>query len=118
MRGRPARNGLHDISLPASVPDEADVARVLDHADLIVRGLEIRLASQRESYATGYGRGFRDGYERAAAELEDAWREVADRVARGGLPHAELESRRWGPGGRERFADPRPGDYCGRGGAA
>ena len=24
-----------------------------------------------------------------------------------------LESERWGPGGREHFADPRPGDYTG-----
>ena len=27
---------------------------------------------------------------------------------------AEVEARRWGPGGREQFADPRPGDYPGR----
>jgi hypothetical protein len=26
----------------------------------------------------------------------------------------ELEERRWGPGGREHFADPRPGDFPGR----
>jgi hypothetical protein len=29
--------------------------------------------------------------------------------------HAELEQRRWGPGGRAYFADPRPGDFQGRG---
>lgn len=29
------------------------------------------------------------------------------------LSHAELEERRWGPGGREHFGDPRPGDYMG-----
>jgi hypothetical protein len=27
--------------------------------------------------------------------------------------HAELELARWGPGGREHFADPRPGDFTG-----
>lgn len=27
---------------------------------------------------------------------------------------AQLEERRWGPGGREHFADPRPGDFPGR----
>ena len=27
---------------------------------------------------------------------------------------AELEERRWGPGGREHFADARPGDFPGR----
>ena len=31
-----------------------------------------------------------------------------------GPSHAELEERRWGPGGREHFGDPRPGDYRGR----
>ena len=28
---------------------------------------------------------------------------------------AELEARRWGPGGRAHFGDPRPGDFPGRG---
>lgn len=27
---------------------------------------------------------------------------------------AELERRRWGPGGRLHFGDPRPGDFPGR----
>jgi hypothetical protein len=27
---------------------------------------------------------------------------------------AEIDERRWGPGGREHFADPRPGDFPGR----
>jgi hypothetical protein len=29
---------------------------------------------------------------------------------------SELEIRRWGPGGRKHFADPRPGDYLGQAG--
>ena len=29
-------------------------------------------------------------------------------------PHAELEEKRWGPGGREAFGRPRPGDFPGR----
>jgi hypothetical protein len=33
-------------------------------------------------------------------------------VPRPGLD--ELEARRWGPGGREHFADPGPGDFPGR----
>ena len=40
-----------------------------------------------------------------------------DRIARTTAPgpsHAELEEKRWGPGGRAHFADPRPGDYPGR----
>jgi hypothetical protein len=30
----------------------------------------------------------------------------------------DLEVQRWGPGGREHFTDPRPGDFIGRGDAA
>jgi hypothetical protein len=30
----------------------------------------------------------------------------------------EIEARRWGPGGRAHFGDPRPGDYPGRASAA
>jgi hypothetical protein len=35
--------------------------------------------------------------------------------ARPGPSFAELKERRWGPGGRVHFADPRPGDFPGRG---
>jgi hypothetical protein len=38
---------------------------------------------------------------------------IARPVARGGVGVAELELRRWGPGGREHFGDPRPDDYTG-----
>ena len=41
------------------------------------------------------------------------WNRIA-RAAVRGPSHAELEEKRWGPGGREHFADPRPGDYPGR----
>ena len=51
----------------------------------------------------------------AAAEADMAAR--WDRIARATAPgpsFAELEEKRWGPGGRAHFADPRPGDYPGR----
>ena len=54
------------------------------------------------------------GRQHAEAELAGQWARVAAPVAGGGPDHAELEERRWGPGGREHFADPRPGDYPGR----
>jgi hypothetical protein len=57
-----------------------------------------------------YERGRRD----AETENAEAWRRIAAPVARG-RSFAELEERRWGPGGREHFADPRPGDFPGRG---
>ena len=45
--------------------------------------------------------------------MDAAWNRIA-RAAVRGPSHAELEVKRWGPGGREHFADPRPGDFPGR----
>lgn len=55
--------------------------------------------------------GRRAGYEQAMRDMARSWREIAEPVSRGGIPNGELEERRWGPGGREHFADPRPGDW-------
>ena len=49
----------------------------------------------------------------AEAEMAARGHEIA-RAAVRGPSHAELEERRWGPGGRAHFADPRPGDFPGR----
>ena len=54
------------------------------------------------------------GREHAEAELAGQWARVAAPVVGGGPDQAEIEERRWGPGGRARFADPRPGDFPGR----
>jgi hypothetical protein len=63
-----------------------------------------------------------DERDQAAAELR-TWGACFDYLADilGGrlLPErpTNLELLRWGPGGRRRFGDPRPGDYMGRDGA-
>jgi hypothetical protein len=115
-------------------PAEAEVSvasvaagrdRALDRAGLLAlsgerdRDLRRILAAWREGYAAGRADGWRDGYAKALDEEAAAWRRVAGRVGRGaGDPSfAELERRRWGPGGREHFADPRPGDFPGTEGA-
>jgi hypothetical protein len=65
-----------------------------------------RLQLARESFEAG---------KRAAeAELEAAWHAIADPASRGGPSWAAFEERRWGPGSRAHFADPRPGDFPGR----
>jgi hypothetical protein len=64
----------------------------------------------REMYQAGHA----DGYRQAEADQAARWNQAA-RAGLGGPAHAELEERRWGPGGRARFADPRPGDFPGRG---
>jgi hypothetical protein len=60
--------------------------------------------------AAAYERGLAEGYVLAVADFKAHQHGI--------VRDAELDLRRWGPGGRERFADPRPGDYPGRGTAA
>ena len=61
----------------------------------------------------GHADGYRAGYRQADADQAARWNQAAR--AADGPAHAELEERRWGPGGRAHFADPRPGDFPGRG---
>ena len=55
------------------------------------------------------------GRREAEGEMAAQWSRIT--AATRGPDLAELGGRRWGPGGREHFADPRPGDYPGRGSA-
>ena len=80
-------------------PAEAIEAAELGEAEIRYRNQVGRLM---------YEAGRRD----AEAEMAAQWSRVSG-VARG-PDLAELEERRWGPGGREHFADPRPGDFPGR----
>jgi hypothetical protein len=75
----------------------------------------VRLAEAETRYRNRlaremYERGRRD----AEAEHAEGWRRIAAPVA-DGRSFAEIDERRWGPGGREHLADPRPGDFPGRG---
>jgi len=65
----------------------------------------------RTASAADRAREYRAGREDMAREYEADWAAIAGPVARGGPAFAELEFRRWGPGGRARFGDPRPGDH-------
>jgi hypothetical protein len=71
----------------------------------------LRLAAYREGYSLGHERGYREGYAAADADQQRSWHATAAPVA---AHSGELLRRRWGPGGREHFADPRPGDYPGQ----
>ena len=62
----------------------------------------------REAYTAGHADGYRAGYRQADADQAARWNQAA-RALTDGPAHAELEERRWGPGGRAHFADPRPG---------
>jgi hypothetical protein len=60
--------------------------------------------------AAEYERGRAAGYAEAIADVKRLQHQL--------VLDAELETRRWGPGGRAHFADARDGDYPGRGSAA
>jgi hypothetical protein len=72
------------------------------------------LAEAETAYRLRFGREmFQAGREAAEADMAARWDRAA-RAVGAGPDRAELEERRWGPGGRDHFADPRPGDYPGR----
>ena len=83
----------------AVTPAEAIEAAELTEAETRYRNQVGRLM---------YEAGRRD----AEAEMAARWARVAAAVR--GPDLAEIEERRWGPGGRAHFADPRPGDFPGR----
>jgi hypothetical protein len=83
-------------------PEEAIAA-----ADLIEAETRYRWQLARETGAREYARGVADGYVAAIADVKA--------VQHGLVLDAQLETLRYGPGGRAHFGDPRPGDYPGRG---
>jgi hypothetical protein len=82
-------------------PEEAIAAAELAEAESRYRN---ELA--REMAAAAFERGQMAGRVQAAADIKA--------VQHGLVLDAELDARRWGPGGRAHFADPRPGDFPGR----
>jgi hypothetical protein len=73
-------------------------------------------ARQREAFRRGRALGRREGWDLCTRRREHeftAW-VTGCHILDGTPDYAELERRRWGPGGRARFADPRPGDFPGR----
>src|ERR1700691_2764463 len=86
----------HDAMTPADAIEAAEVAAA---------ETAYRLQFAREMYQVGY--------RQAEADMAARWQEIARPVIRGPA-HADLEVERWGPGGREHFGDPRPGDFPGR----
>jgi hypothetical protein len=71
------------------------------------------LAEAEVRYRNQVGRlMYEAGRRDAEAEMADRWSRVTAVVR--GPDLEEIEARRWGPGGRARFGDPRPGDFRGR----
>ncbi len=92
-----------------SLNDGADIRALLALSDERDQWMRWLLSAGRAAYREGYDDGFRDGGEELFARRR-AWPPI---IITGEM-RAELERRRWGPGGREHAGDPRPGDYPGR----
>ena len=85
----------------------------IEAAELAEAETAYRHQLAREMFRAGQRAGFQAGYRQANADEAALWAKVARPVTHG-ISHAELEQRRWGPGGRAHFADPRPGDFPSR----
>jgi hypothetical protein len=82
------------------------------------------LSDERDQWQRRIAQAWRDGYEAGEqTHAEDYGRGVIDgatcrkRAEQDLVEWARLEVARWGPAGRARFGDRRPGDYPGRGAA-
>jgi hypothetical protein len=95
---------------PATRAERAWVWAVTNERAIWLRRV---LRAWRDGYDAGRADGYREGREAEGAERDRLWAEAAAPIARGGPSFAELERRRYGPGGRAHFADPQPGDYAG-----
>jgi hypothetical protein len=80
-------------------------AEAIEAAELTEAEIRYRNQVGRAMYEAGR----RD----AEAEMAARWSRVTAAVR--GPDLDEIEARRWGPGGRAHFGDPRPGDFPGRG---
>jgi hypothetical protein len=101
------------------VPLRRAVAELLAALPDPLAELKYRRLLCLEAYDAGYELGVEDGRRQALGEEAD-WRRgtaALTRDALAGRPFADLELLRWGPRGREHFADPRPDDFPGRGAA-
>ena len=87
----------------------------IEAAELAEHETAYRNQLARQMYEAGRRDGYEAGRRDAEADMARFWAEAARQVTRG-VSHAELEQRRWGPGGRAQFADSRPGDFPRRAG--
>lgn len=102
--------GVQRSRAPASPWTAADLLALSDERDAWQR---VALAREAAAWHAGYLDGIEAGRDIQRRADTAGWRDLARR-AQSGLPFSWLERRRWGPGGRAHFADPRPGDHPGQ----
>ena len=104
-----------DTSVTTIQPGAADLGPVLLAAIDPAAEWRYRRALCREAYDRGHAEGWETGRRALLEELAEAQR-IACGPAAAALAspeRAELERRRYGPGGREHFGDHRQDDYRG-----
>jgi hypothetical protein len=90
------------------------LAALLDATGYDYAAYSLGLAAELAGWAAAdaWAAGVRRGRELEGSERDAAWNAIAAPIARSELA-GETEAKRWGPGGRAHFADPRPGDFPG-----
>ena len=66
---------------------------------------------EHRGWHRGYNAGYRTGYHRGATEAMTSIKRINGAL----VEELQVEAARWGPRGRAGFAEPRPGDFKGRG---
>ncbi|MGH3193834.1 MAG: hypothetical protein ACRDPY_08660 [Streptosporangiaceae bacterium] len=83
-------------------------ADAIGAAELAEAETRYRNQLAREMYEAGWRGGYEAARDDVEAEEARRWADFTRRLANAPT-HAELEERRWGPGGRGRLTGPRPG---------
>jgi len=91
-----------------TTPTREQVTSLLARSDAMDVQLRLRLRAWREGYAAAE-RAHDDDYERGVHDGALARKRAEHDLLR----MAQMDAERWGPLGREHFADPRPGDFQG-----
>jgi hypothetical protein len=98
--------------MSAMTPEEQ--RQFLEFSDERDQQDRLRIAAQREAFEAGRKFGHDEGRREYEAQETEAWRRILQPFSQDRPFFQELEERRWGPGGREHFGDPRPADFVGR----
>ena len=115
-----AANGL-----PVSLDQATDpallrqaVAELLELSDERDQWERLCRSREREAYRRGYSAGRADGYSDGYSQAVTDWKVTAAGMAElAGPTFAELDRRRYPPGGRLSWIQPHPDDFTGRGAA-
>jgi hypothetical protein len=131
--GPAAEPDRHLCRNPAARSDAEVIHRVADGADIGQRrrAAWLRLSDERDLWLRRVLDAWREGYAVGRRSMDDAVTTayIDGLLRRKGIEHEHIraltggtdrvdlwqdqQKRTWGPGGREHFADPKPGDYTG-----